>query len=192
MIRFLKRLAGDVTTPAAGKVTLFVDTAGAVKTKDESGTVADVGGGGGSGTTVTPMFVIGDGAGAYTTTSTTPVDLDATDFIINMPAVAGDILRLFFQGNYVSATSGEVCRLTFSANAADLGPTNGIAQYRANAANAREGVVVEWWRTVQAGDISGGNVPVKVRFWTSGGGTGVTIENGADWVPVFSVTNYGQ
>lgn len=45
MIRFTKRAAADVTTPAANKVTFFIDDAGAVKTKNESGTVASVGGG---------------------------------------------------------------------------------------------------------------------------------------------------
>lgn len=44
MLRFLKRLAADVPTPAADKVTLFVDTAGVAKLKDETGAVTDVGG----------------------------------------------------------------------------------------------------------------------------------------------------
>lgn len=45
MIRFLKRLAADVPTPVVDKVTLFVDTTGAAKLKNESGTVSSVGGG---------------------------------------------------------------------------------------------------------------------------------------------------
>jgi hypothetical protein len=43
MIRFTKRASADVTTPAANKVTLFIDDTGLVKTKNESGTVAAVG-----------------------------------------------------------------------------------------------------------------------------------------------------
>ena len=43
MIRFLKVSSGSVTTPAASKVTLFVDsTSGTAKLKDESGNVKDV------------------------------------------------------------------------------------------------------------------------------------------------------
>ena len=45
MIRFTKRAAAAVTTPAANKVTLFIDDTGAAKMKNESGTVSSVGGG---------------------------------------------------------------------------------------------------------------------------------------------------
>lgn len=45
MIRFLKRLAADVATPAADKVTLFVDTTGNAMLKDETGATSTVGGG---------------------------------------------------------------------------------------------------------------------------------------------------
>lgn len=48
MFSFKKRAAVDVPTPAADKVTVFIDTTGAVKTKDEAGTVDDIAGGGGS------------------------------------------------------------------------------------------------------------------------------------------------
>lgn len=44
MIRFTKKAVSTVTTPAANKVTLFIDDSGNVHLKDENGTDTPVGG----------------------------------------------------------------------------------------------------------------------------------------------------
>lgn len=142
-----------------------------------------------SGSTVAARFAVGDASGDYSVTSGTFVDLDATDFALTIPAAVGDRLELRFDCVASHSSTGKVGRFTFMVNGTDLAlPSLGTGMLTCDVAAAQYMLNMAWWRTVVSGDISGGNVTVKVRVNTDA--STLSVKNNTR-VPVFSVKNWG-
>lgn len=143
-----------------------------------------------SGSSVVAKFVIGDGAGDHSTASTTFVDVDA-DYTIVIPAAANDRLEMRFEAmvNHSGNTSTSYYRIGFAVANVYVGPTEGAMEVGCTSNAVLYPLEATWWHTVQAGDISGGNVTVEAQH---AGVTGTkTMKNGAANKPVFSVKNWG-
>lgn len=55
-LTLVKKASGTVSTPASGKITVFIDGSGVLQGKDDAGTVAALGSGGGGGGAVSSVF----------------------------------------------------------------------------------------------------------------------------------------
>lgn len=141
-----------------------------------------------SGTTVRTLFIIGNGSGNYTGATTSFADFDAANWTITMPAAVGDKLRMEMQWVWSHSNSTDYLAGAFAVNGTQLGPSLGTFIQNANSTSTATSSMV-LWRTVISGDLSGGNVPVKIRYKTSG--TTATVYNDSTRVCVFSVTNFG-
>lgn len=226
MIRFLKKLAADVPTPATNKVTLFVDTAGAWKAKNESGTVSDVGGGasilqqdaeptspsandlwidtdevaaGGSGTTVA-IATASRASTDIVLNSTAWADVDtALDLVL--AAVAGDLIEVgaswitgfeATQAYYDVASIVSAAPVNYWSGGGGTASSQGIQAWRADSGGSfyypAGGSVI---RAAAAGDISAGNITLRLRYRTQTA-TNKTLLANADNRLHWWAKNYGQ
>lgn len=173
-------LTGTETVPVVQSSTTKRTTAQAIANLAPSGS-----------TVPTVSFVLGNNGGDHSTTSTTFVDLAAA-YTINMPAAVGDRLEIEFRaiGNH-SAANGTI-NFTFAINGTDQAPTNGIWVDVFVSNGQLYPIHLNYWRTVVSGDLSGGNVPIKVRYMGNAGTKTIKNAVAGDYLPVFSVKNWKQ
>jgi hypothetical protein len=187
MLRFLKRASADVPTPAANKVTMFIDTTGTAKLKNESGTVSDVGG---SGTTtgVLKDFAYAtktNGNLTFTTTSWADVST-AIDLVLT--AAVGDIIEVGAMGMW--DPSGSQSHLgVFSVVGGS--PVNSMWP----GASAGTASVIGWMGLplsaficfggsflypCVSGDLSGGTITIRLRGKLQAAGSRILYANTID------------
>ena len=127
----------------------------------------------------------GDDLGAKTTTSTTRVD---TGISATIAAAVGDKLLISFVGTWSNSTNSAATQNYFYLVTVTGTNFPQIVVYNCNGnINQKAAVAMHALYTVVSGDISGGNVAVKVQFATDAGTLSIQNAGGVD--PTLSIVN---
>lgn len=142
---------------------------------------------GGGGSTVTQAHAIGSGSGDFTTASATFVDV--TGMSATIAAAVGDVLYASFSCNwFVNSTQTAI----FQAVTTTGGNVLQLAGYNPPSSGLELLANIAICYVVVSGDISSGNVAVKVQARVTGGST-LTVNNGTlQRVPGLTVVNFGH
>lgn len=189
-------------TPASGLVRIYRDTDGNWYEVDDAGTVTEIGGGGGGGGTdvyhkrATRTSNAG-GANDYTVSSTSWAALDATNLAFSIPASSGDGIEVSLSAH---ASAGDSVIAYFDVatfvsgsivnHVSGGGGVTGRGLGTWMAAGSKDRIGGSSIYTLAAGDISGGNVDVRLVFrLASAGSRTIFCRTG---IPLsFSVKNLG-
>jgi hypothetical protein len=131
----------------------------------------------------------GSGGGAYSTTSTSVVDVDATNMAGNVPAEVGDRLLISTDCECLSNNAaGQVII------AVDINGTAAYARQTPVGINSIPAqLTFQRTHTVVAGDLSSGSVPIKLRFRSNNASYTASIANSSTVnAPHMTVVNLGQ
>lgn len=120
---------------------------------------------------ITNAVVRGDLSANFTTTSTAFTDL--TGATVTIAAATGDKLLLAFEGAVSNSGAGGAVQFTM---VTVTGAVNIVGTNIAPGPNFMTVVLTSIY-TVASGDISGGNVAVKIRTASDSGANTVTIRN---------------
>jgi hypothetical protein len=177
--------AAAPASPSAGSERLFLDSGDGnkLKRKNSSGTVTTIEGGSAAVPLVTLVRTAGDISLTARVTRTALDSGGALDFTI--AAVAGDKLEVIMNGAVSSRNqSTSVTNVKFTASTrvsgADVNSLSGgypsawFAPDAAAALGPLSMVTGHAFYTVQAGDISGGNVTLRPYYYMDDGGVGTT------------------
>jgi len=159
-----------------------------------SGQVLEVSGGvptwvnpAGLAVTIPTLRAQGTGAGDYTTSSTTFVDVDATNLAPNIAAAAGDVLLITFMAE-LSAGAGTMA-VTLNIGGTTVGDTLGLFFIPTGISQMTS--TIAYQHVVTSGQISGGHVLIKPRYSTSAG-TATIYNRSAVVRPYLTVANLRQ
>ena len=162
-------LASAPTTPAAGNWRVYTKPDGLYVVDDAGTETGPLGSGGG--VTTTKVKYVG---GTYTLSSTTWANVHASNLDLTLAAVAGDVIEVGLSalgGNqnaelYLDAATIVSAAAVNYVGTAGGGTERGVqAWFLDNSINASAGGSVLY--TVQAGDVSGGNVTVRLYYRAS-------------------------
>lgn len=138
---------------------------------------------------ITAVTSLGDGTGDKATSSQTMVAMGGIA-AASIAAAAGDVLLVSFVASVymgVAAARGDIC-----IGIASTAKTDVIARCSIASINTVEPLPLTRLYTVQAGDISGGNVSVAPYWRTPDAGNALNVGNSAGIVPVLTVANLGH
>lgn len=131
-------------------------------------------------------YVAGTQAGDHSTASTTFTDINAA-YQMALNAQVGDVLRLFFLGQFLFTTAASYLYLTWNVAGTGGDLTNWSSQVVSSTNPLQQ--ICESIYTVAAGDITSGLVTVKPR-WKVSANT-VTLTNSGSIGPYFTAQNLG-
>lgn len=190
--------AAAPATPASGQARLYRGTDNKLYVVDDAGAVTEVGAGSGGG--VAAAHVVKT-AGNYTINNVAWTTLDAT-LDLTVPAVTGDKVEVSLAAYVIPNGAAQYAALdavtvvggtavtSFSNNTATPA-SNGVAAWSI-AGNRGEGPVGgSVMLTLGAGDVSGGNVTVRLRYKTANA-VAHTVRAAAGDPLNFSVKNLKQ
>lgn len=134
--------------------------------------------------------VTGNNAANITTTSVTPTLADVTGMSGSIAASVGDRVRAVFTCSLVSSVASQSPTVAFKVNATDLATQRQQTTYIAGGGGSAQAFVARMSIVVAAGDLSGGSVPIQVRFMNQVAAT-LTVLNTAGVNPGLDIENFG-
>ena len=130
----------------------------------------------------------GTGSADYTTTSTSYVDVDATNLAPQIDCATNDVLLIAVTSMLSPGSGTLICSVNVGGT--DLGDTDGLVFCPTGISQMPGAIVVQ--HVVTSGQITSGHTTVKLRFKVGSGSAGTIYNRSAVVRPYISVANLRQ